>query len=84
MKKLIDVTIEFDRNIGALEGGKYFYNLKFNGVWLSNCCLMLKTKCVIANFDQQHLDILGIKNDDFESYKRKFEDLGFDLYKFED
>ncbi len=81
-KKLINVTIKYDRVSSQSFRGSYF-DLRDDNILIDFCIIDLKCKCILSNFDTEHLELLDIKEGDFESYRLKFKELGFDLYDFE-
>ena len=82
MEKLINVTIKYDRVSSQSFRGSYF-DLRDDNILIDFCIIDLKCKCILSDFDTEHLELLDIKEGDFESYRLKFKELGFDLYDFE-
>ena len=81
-KKLINVTIKYDRVSSQSFRGPYF-DLRDDNILIDFCIIDLKCKYILSDFDTEHLELLDIKEGDFESYRLKFKELGFDLYDFE-
>ena len=81
-KKLINVTIKYDRVSSQSFRGTYF-DLRDDNILIDFCIIDLKCKYILSDFDTEHLELLDIKEGDFESYRLKFKELGFDLYDFE-
>ncbi len=84
MKKEFEVSISFYSMEGTKNGYHYWYDLKFDGKKVTNCCLNLETRNVIANFDSCFRHLFDIENSNFEDYEARFKELGFNLYYFED
>ncbi len=82
MEKLINVTIKYDRVSSQSFRGTYF-DLRDDNILIDFCIIDLKCKYILSDFDTEHLELLDIKEGDFESYRLKFKELGFDLYDFE-
>ena len=82
MEKLINVTIKYDRVSSQSFRGTYF-DLRDDNILIDFCIIDLKCKYILSDFVTEHLELLDIKEGDFESYRLKFKELGFDLYDFE-
>ena len=80
MEKLINVTIKYDRVTSQSFRGTYFYlYLRDDNILIDFCMIDLKCKCILSDFDTEHLELLDIKEGDFESYRKCFKEHGIEL-----
>lgn len=78
MEKLINVTIKFDKVTGSFPE-RVCFDLRDDNILIDFCIIDLKCKCIHLDFTIEHLELLGIKEGDFESYRKCFKEHGIEL-----